>query len=115
MSPMHLRKGILDRTELVGLRVIRRDTGIGERLIGIQTLEQNDGLLEVIACFLLGFVVGVAGGVDCVDTGAFCIIPLAIIDIQCLNDAGHTVFTKFMLPEALIITLVVKPVSLHIR
>lgn len=112
---MHLRKSILDRTELVGLRVIRRDTGIGERFIAIQAFEQINGLLEVIACFLLGFVVGVAGGVDCVDTCAFYTIPLAIIGIQCLNDAGHTVFTKLMLPETLIIALVVKPVSLHIR
>ena len=71
MSTMHLRKSILDRTELVGRRVIRRDTGIGERFIGIQALEQINGLLEVIAYFLLGLVVGVAGGVDCVDASSF--------------------------------------------
>ena len=71
MSTMHLRKSSLDRTKLVSLRVIRRDAGIGERFIGIQTLEQINGFLEVIACFLLGLVVGVTGGVDCVDTGAF--------------------------------------------
>lgn len=63
-------------------------------LVGIETLEEIHGLLEEVTDFLLGIVIRVAVGFDGVDACAM-LVPLV----------G---------PEALIVALVVLPVSLHV-
>jgi len=63
-------------------------------LVGIQPLEEIHHLLEEVADLLLRVVVRVAAGLDGVDARA--------------------VLVPFVLPEALVVTLVVLPVGLHV-
>jgi hypothetical protein len=63
-------------------------------LVGIQTLEEIDGLLEKVADLLLRRVVGIAVNIDGVDTSAM--------------------LSPLVLPEGLVVAIDVDPVVIHI-
>jgi hypothetical protein len=67
--------------------------------------------LEIITDLFLGLVVGVAAGLDGVDASAYVTISVwsGLSDLQ-----KRTMLVPLVLPEALIITLVVLPVGLHV-
>lgn len=112
---MCLGESSLDVAQLVSVRIRRSDTGIGQELnangflaisilsyrgkrqttnlVGVQTLIELHRLLEVSNDFLLRLVVFVAVRFDGVNAGSV-LVPL-------------------MLPEALVVSLVVRPEGLH--
>lgn len=80
-------------------------------LVRIEALEKINSLLEIITDFFLGLVVGVAARLDGVDASAYIIISAW----SGLPDRHkRTMLVPLVLPEALVITLVVLPVGLHV-
>ena len=69
-------------------------SSLSSYLVCVQTFEQVDHLLEEVADFLLGIVVGVAAWLDGVD--------------------ASTVLAPFVLPELLVATAVADPVLVHV-
>jgi hypothetical protein len=114
LGAVQLAQSSLNLAQSVGLGVIRGDASIGKSLsytldvsldkrdvvyvktylVGIQTLEEIDGLLEKVADLLLRRVVGIAVNIDGVDTSAM--------------------LSPLVLPEGLVVAIDVDPVVIHI-
>lgn len=112
LGAVQLAQGSLDFAQSVGLGLIRGDASIGKcllypldvssdqrvyvmtYLIGVQTLEKIDGLLKKVANLFLRRIVGIAVGIDGIDTSA--------------------VLSPLMLPEGFAVAVDVDPVILHI-
>lgn len=80
-----------------GVRLLcgRLDAGLGKPLVRGQLLEQRDGPLDVVGCFLAGLVIGVAASLKGADASAV-LVPLVF-------------------PEGLVITVLANPVLVHVR
>ena len=93
-STVLLLQSVLNIGQLVLLGAGRLDAGSGQPLVSRKGLEECDSLVEEVHGLLAGLVVGVAARLK----GA----------------NASSVLAPFVLPEGLVITLVILPVSVHV-